>query len=185
MGLCCRFGLHCNNLCPIALRVVCPCLQWKQSSFMCCQSILKRLRHYQAHFPYEGVLRVPMPLFARHGKICSGAHKLRCRSDSEESCHLELAAEHRLSGNVEGLTVLTSRAPGLQRDAVLLSFRWMPFSQHQASYCYLNCVSGCRRRSFESSQEAKVVSAQPCPVILSVDLPSERECDVWPSCKTA
>lgn len=48
-----------------------------------------------------------------------------CRTSptDEEACWLELAAEYDLAGTIESLVTLQSRAPGIQRDAVLLTFR--------------------------------------------------------------
>ena len=41
----------------------------------------------------------------------------------EDTPRLEEVASYALAGRVESLTVLKSRVPGLQRDALLLTFR--------------------------------------------------------------
>lgn len=74
------------------------------------------------------------PWFSRHlGGFClftsaTAVRNVRGREsgraeEAEDTPRLEEVASCALAGRVESLTVLKSRVPGLQRDALLLTFR--------------------------------------------------------------
>lgn len=70
--------------------------------------------------------------------------------EGEGTPQLEEVASYSLAGRTESLAVLKSRVPGLQRDALLLTFRRAPYLSGWATLT-LQGGGGCSRASTQTS----------------------------------